>query len=225
LLEGEKITAASPENVRAYRWVASYSKKIGVDAIKRFRSGFGDFGTAENPFLSSRLAMQIQGVWMYNFIKKFADGMPWGAAPFPAPSDRPDLRGTANAEADNLVIPAASKHPEEAWEFIKYVQSQPVMEKLCLGQRKHSPLQQVSDEFWAKHPNPHIRLFAELGSLPHAWAAPKTGVWNEYNRELNAVANRIQSLDVTPEAGLRQVQDTLQRSLDRELAVFARRYE
>ncbi len=225
LVEGDKITAASAENIRAYKWVASYSKKIGVDAIKRFRSGFGNFGTAENPFLSSRLAMQIQGVWMYNFIKKFADGMPWGAAPFPAPSDRPDLRGVANSEADNLVIPAASKHPKEAWEFVKYVQSQPVMEQLCLGQRKHSPLRQVSDQFWAQHPNPYIRLFAELGSLPHAWAAPQTGVWNEYARELNTVANRIQSLDVTPEEGLRQVQDTLQRSLDRELAVYARRYE
>lgn len=225
LLEGNKVTTASPENIRAYRWVASYSRKIGVDAIKRFRSGFGDFGTAENPFLSSRLAMQVQGVWMYNFIKKFADGMPWGAAPFPAPSDRPELRGVANAEADNLVIPAASRHPEEAWEFIKFVQTQPVMEQLCLGQRKHSPLSRVSDEFWAQHPHPHIRLFAELGSLPHAWAAPKTGVWNEFNRELNTVANRIQSLTISPEAGLLQVQTTMQRSLDRELDVYARRQE
>lgn len=220
---GEKITALSPENVRAYRWVASYSQKIGVDAIKRFRSGFGNFGTAENPFLSSRLAMEIQGVWMYNFIKKFADGMPWGAAPFPAPAGRPDLRGAANAEADNLVIPAASKHPEEAWEFIRYVQSQPVMEQLCLGQRKHSPLRQVSDQFWSEHPNPYIRLFAELGSLPSAWAAPQTGVWNEYAREMNSVASKIQSLSVSPEDGLRQVQETMQRSLDRENAVHARR--
>jgi ABC-type glycerol-3-phosphate transport system substrate-binding protein len=225
LIAGDKITAAAPENVRAYRWVASYSQKIGVDAIKRFRSGFGNFGTAENPFLSSRLAMQIQGVWMHNFIKKFADGMPWGAAPFPAPSDRPDLRGAANADADNLVIPAASKHPEEAWEFIRYVESQPVMEQLCLGQRKHSPLRNVSDEFWANHPNPYIRLFAELGSLPSAWAAPQTGVWNEYARELNTVAGKIQSLRVSPEEGLRQVQETMQRSLDRENAVYARRYQ
>jgi multiple sugar transport system substrate-binding protein len=220
---GDEITALSPENVRAYRWVASYSQKIGVDAIKRFRSGFGNFGTAENPFLSSRLAMEIQGVWMYNFIKKFADGMPWGAAPFPAPADRPDLRGAANADADNLVIPAGSKHPQEAWEFIRYVQSQAVMERLCLGQRKHSPLRQVSDEFWAEHPNPYIRLFSELGSLPSAWAAPQTGVWNEYAREMNSVASKIQSLSVTPEDGLRQVQDTMQRSLDRENAVYARR--
>ena len=67
--------------------------------------------------------------------------------------------------------------------------------------------------------------FAELGSLPHAWAAPKTGIWNEYSRELDTMANRIQSLDVTPEQGLRQIQDAMQRSLDRELAVYARRYK
>jgi hypothetical protein len=48
-------------------------------------------------------------------------------------------------------------------------------------------------------------------------------VWNEYARELNSIAGRIQSLNVTPEDGLRQVQDTMQRSLDRENAVHARR--
>ncbi len=223
LLDGDKITALSPENLQAYEWVASYSKKLGVDSVQRFRSGFGSFASAQNPFLSGRLAMEIQGVWMYNFIKKFADGMQWGAAPFPPPAAHPERRGTANAECDALVIPSGSKHPDEAWTFIKYTQRQDVMEELCLGQRKHTPLAKVSEEFYAKSPNPYIRLFRQLGASPNAWSAPKTGVWNEYGREMTAAADKIANLNLTPKEALTQVQNRLQISFDRDQAIFKRR--
>lgn len=223
LLQGDRITTAAPENVRAYEWVASYSKHLGVDAVRRFRSGFGSFASAQNPFLSGQVAMQLQGVWMYNFIKKFADGMQWGAAPFPAPAAHPELRGSASAEADALVIPTGSRHADEAWAFIAYTQRQEVMEQLCLGQRKPSPLKQVSEQFYAEHPHPFIRLFAELGSSPNAWVKPRTGVWNEYDREMKAAMGRIVSLNLTPQRALEQVEERLQLAYDREHAIFLRR--
>jgi multiple sugar transport system substrate-binding protein len=223
LLEGDKITAASPENVRAYEWVASYSKRIGVDAVRRFRSSFGSLSSAQNPFLSSQLAIAAQGVWMYNFIAKYADGLQWGAAPFPAPADHPELSGAASAEADALVIPTGSRHADEAWEFVRYTQRQDAMEQLCLGQRKASPLAEVSEAFYASHPNPYIRLFAELGASPSAWASPQTSVWSEYNRELTAAVNKITNLTLTPSVALGQVQERLQAAYDRERKIFARR--
>lgn len=223
LLDGDKVTALSPQNLEAYEWVASYSKKLGVDSVQRFRSGFGSFASAQNPFLSGQLAMQIQGVWMYNFITKFADGMPWGAAPFPPPAAHPERRGVANAEVDALAIPTGSKHPEEAWEFIKYTQRQDVMEQLCLGHRKHTPLTQVSEQFYAQHPNPYIRLFRELGASPNAWSAAKTGIWNEYAREMSTAADKIANLNLTPKEALTQVQNRIQISHDRDRAIFLRR--
>lgn len=223
LIDGNKVTANSPENVQAYEWVASYTKKLGVDSVQRFRSGFGSFASAQNPFLSGKLAMEIQGVWMYNFIKKFADGMLWGAAPFPAPAAHPERTGAANAEVDALVIPSASKHSAEAWTFIKYTQRQDVMEELCLGHRKHTPLAQVSEEFYAKHPNPYIRLFRELGASPNAWSSPKSGVWNEYGREMTTAADKVSNLTLTPQEALNQVHDRLQISFDRDEAIFRRR--
>jgi ABC-type glycerol-3-phosphate transport system substrate-binding protein len=223
LIEGDRVTAASAENVKAYEWVASYTQKLGVDPVQRFRSGFGSFASAQNPFLSGQLAMEIQGVWMYNFIKKYADGMQWAAAPFPAPAAHPERRGTANAEGDALVIPTGSKHPQEAWAFIKYTQQPEVMEELCLGQRKHSPLARVSDGFYDKHPNPYIRLFRELGASDNAWSAPKTGIWNEYSREMATAADKISNLSLTPREALGQVQERMQISFDRDQRIFQRR--
>lgn len=223
LMDGNQVTVASPENVRAFEWVAGYSRRLGIDAVHRFRSGFGSFSSSQNAFLSGRLAMQLQGVWMHNFIKKFADGMPWGAAPFPAPAARPELRGVGSAEADSLVIPAGSRHPEEAFQFMKYLQTQQAMEQLCLGQRKHSPLKRVSEEFYEQHSNPYIRMFAELGASPNAYAAPKTGVWREFEREMDNEVDRIQSLSVSPLEGLSRVQRNMQRAVDRENALYDRR--
>lgn len=223
LMEGDKVTTASAENVRAYDWVASYSRKVGVESVQRFRSGFGNFSSPQNPFLSGQLAMELQGVWMYNFIRKFADGMPWGAAAFPGPADRPELKGVTNAEADVLVIPRGSKHPQEALEFIKYVSAQEVMEALCLGQRKFSPLKEVSDKFYADHPHPYIRLFAALAAGPNAYAVPKTSVWNEYARELGSAVDGIQNLRNSPKEALARVEKRVQASSDRERAIAARR--
>ena len=89
-----QVTADSPENVRAYEWVAvvlagsSASTPCSASAPASATSR-----SPQNPFLSGKVAMELQGVWMFNFIEKYAPGMQWGAAPFPHPADRPDLRG------------------------------------------------------------------------------------------------------------------------------------
>ena len=219
----EKVSAADPANIRAFEWMASYSKNLGVGVTKRFRSGFGNFSSPQNAFLSGKVAMVLQGVWMHNFIEKYAPGMQWAAAPFPYPKDHPELAFTTNADGDVLVIPKDSPHPDEAFEFIKYVTTQPVLEKLCLGQQKFTPLKNVSEEFWRVHPNPYIRLFRELGMSKNAFSIPQTGIWNEYNREMGNAVDLIQNLTQTPTVALSEVQTKMQAALDRNRAILARR--
>ncbi|MEI9949439.1 MAG: extracellular solute-binding protein [Pseudomonadota bacterium] len=94
LIDGpEKVRAADPANVRAFDWVASYSRKLGVGVIKRFRSGFGNASSPQSAFLSGKVAMVLQGVWIHNYIEKYAPGLQWAAAPFPYPTGHPRARG------------------------------------------------------------------------------------------------------------------------------------
>jgi multiple sugar transport system substrate-binding protein len=223
LLDGTRISAADGANQRAYDWVASYSRKIGVAAAQRFRSGFGNFSSPQNPFLSGRVAMQLQGVWMYNFINKFSPGMQWSAAPFPYPADRPELANTTQAEADILVIPKGSRRAAEAFEFMRYVNSQEGMELLCMGQRKFSPLRQVSERFWNEHPHPLIHMFRELALSENAFSTPQVSVWNEYQREMVAAYDSIQHLSLSPALALESAEARIQASLNRELRILERR--
>jgi multiple sugar transport system substrate-binding protein len=223
--DGTKQLINSPENIRAYEWVASYTQNLGIDAMQRFRSGFGNFSSPQNPFLSGKVGMVLQGVWMRNFINQYSPGMQWGAAPFPVPADHQELYGISMAEADALVIPKDSKNAEEAFEFIQFVQSQEGMEIICMQQQKHSSLAKASDGFWKNHPNPYIKMFASLADTPHVFATPKLGVWNEYGREVNFAVDKIQNLSSTPKAALDEAAASAQIALDRGRAIEARRSE
>jgi len=224
LLEGsEKISSAAPGNIRGFEWVASYSEKLGVGVIKRFRSGFGNSSSPQSAFLSGKVAMVMHAVWIHNFVDKYAPGLQWAAAPFPYPADHPELARTTRADADVLMIPKGSPHPQEALAFMEYLSRQAVLEKLCLGQQKFTPLKSVSEDFWRVHPNPYIRLFRDLSLSENAVAIPQIGIWNEYNRELGNAADLIQNLKQPPALALADVQEKMQAALDRERKIFARR--
>ncbi|HZT42278.1 MAG TPA: ABC transporter substrate-binding protein [Chthonomonadaceae bacterium] len=210
----DKITANDPNNVRAFNWIQSYAKKYGVTELQTFHSGFGNFSSPQNAFLSGKVAMELQGVWMSNFIQKFAPTLKWGAVPFPYPTDRPDLANSTFVDEDILVIPKGAKHPNEAFNFIAFVESQKGMEMLCLGQRKHTPLRKVSPEFWAHHPNPYIKLFASLPYSKNAISPPKIGIWPEYGSELNNVFDEISLMQKTPQQALDDVQARMQAKWD-----------
>ena len=221
----DKITANSPENVRAYRWVQWWSKTFGATELQTFKSGFGNFSSPQNAFLSSEVAMEMQGVWMYNFIDKYSPKLQWAVAPFPHPADRPDLANTTLLDEDVLTIPQGATHPDEAFDFVKFVQSQKGMELLCLGQRKASPLIETSPEFYRKHPNPFIKMFADLAKGKNTVFPPKTGIWSEYSQEMKTAFEDIVVNGKDPQAALDYVQARMQPVLDDYLAQKRRREE
>lgn len=211
-----KITANSPEGVEALTWFASYPKKYGLRNMQTFGATFGNFSSPQNPFLSGQIAMVIQGVWMYNFISKYSPGMEWAAAPFP-PKDPVATPNVTIAECDVLVIPKGAKHVNEAFEFIRYVNTQKPMEKLCVAQRKFSALAETSEEFFEKHPNPYIGVFIDLAWSTNALYVPRITMWNEYVEEINVAFDRANTQKAEPKDALDVVQNRVQWKFDRIL--------
>jgi len=209
------ITINSPENVKAYEWVQHFSKDYGGTALQTFKGGLGGFSSPQNAFMSNQCGMEIQGVWMYNFINMFKPTMKWAAAPFP--SAGPGLENPTVVDMDVLCIPTGAKHPKEAFEFVKYVESQKGMELLCMGQKKITPLKNVSAGFIENHPNPFIKLFIKLAYSKNAVSTPKIGCWSQYNDEINNAFNAITLMQKTPQQALDEVKDRMQPIVDRYL--------
>jgi len=214
----QAITADSPANLEAFRWVESYTKRFGAQKLITFRAGFGNIASSQNPFFTGRVAIELEGVWMYNFIKNYAPpDFEWGAAPFPT-SDPSKYHDTTIAECDALVIPSGARHPKEAFEFIAFVNSQKEMEKLCFAQRKFSPLAQCSPDFLANHPNPYIRVFLDLAKSPNATLGPPRLIsWSQYKNNFDNALSRIQAGDTTAAEALHEVQVRQQKIQDQDL--------
>lgn len=210
LWDGDKLTANDPHNIKAFEWIQSFSKKYGPQQLHAFRTGFGNFSSPQNPFIDNKVAMEIQGVWMANYISQYNPKLRWKAAPFPYPKDHPEMANSTMVGLDVLVIPAGAKHPREAMEFIRYTQTQPAMEKLCLLQKKHSPLAKVSEKFFSEHPNPYIKMFTDLPWGKNSFCMPKIGIWFEYSNELNAAFEAVYLMHKTPKEALDYVQARMQ---------------
>jgi ABC-type sugar transport system permease subunit/ABC-type glycerol-3-phosphate transport system substrate-binding protein len=211
---GHDLTLDSPENVHAYEWVQGYAKEYGPQALLTFRSSFGRWGSAQNAFISGKVAMVLEGVWLANFIDIYNPSMRWGAAPFPSvsPVDEP----VSIANSDMIVIPRGAKHPKEAFEFIRYLAEQGPIEKLSLLHGKTSPLLDVSDSFFARHKNPYIRMFQTLSQSRNTIRFPYTGVWNQLTSEFATAFDRVWLLEATPREALAQVQERVGGAWSRE---------
>src|SRR6185503_10834009 len=211
---GDRLTFDSPPNIRAYQWVQSYAKEYGPAELQTLRSSFGSVSSAQNAFLSGKVAMALQGIWMANYIATYNPKMQWGAAPFPSADEGSEPIALANA--DVLVIPRGARHPREAFAFIAYMAEQKPLEKLCLGQGKNTPLVDVSPDFYARHTNPYIRMFQELAHSPRTVHFPNLSVWQQYRFEAFNAFERIWLMQATPAEALHDATARAQRAWDRE---------
>lgn len=210
LVDGDKITVNSKENLRGFTWMSQYAKKFGVKQVQTFQGGFGAFSTPQDPFMSGKVATEMNGTWKALYIHDYKSNIPWFAVPFPYPKDRPDLAGHTDLPMDILTIPTGAKHPKEAFEFIRYVQRQDVMEGLCIAHGKNSPLAKVSESFFQRHPNPYIRLFDQLARSPKAFSPPMIGIWPQISKELQVAFEEVNGGTKSPEQALNDAQARLE---------------
>lgn len=209
--------------VRAtFDWLQSYPKRFGGQALQALRNGFGNFASPQNSFFTGRVAMTLQGPWLFNFIAQYAPkDFEWGVAPFPS-VDPEKFPNVTIAECDVLVIPKGSKHVKEAFRFLQYVSSQAVLEKLCLGQRKFSPLREVSPDFYKRHPNPRIKVFVDLAWSPNALLAPRQILWPQIKSALSVAIDQELLKGEDPALLLEPIEQRLDRIRQRQEARWKR---
>lgn len=120
--KANKVTANDPHIVKALEWMISYAKKYDIKTVNAFSSGFGS--KEQDPFLSGQLAMT--GIYMgaVEDIKRYAPDLDYGISYMPFPKG--GERHCSWVGGWCLGIPKGAKHPNEAWEFIKWCCHDPV---------------------------------------------------------------------------------------------------
>lgn len=178
----DACTIGGETAVLAYEWVQATARRFGPEASKSFMASFlRSNHSAQDPFISGRVSMIMQGPWMANFINAFRPGLDYGAVPFPV-ADALAGAGVLPGllEADVLAIPRGCPHPEEAWTFFKFMQSVGTQETLARAHCKPSPMRTTSPGFAAGHGNPFVGAFDAIAKSPDVKVLPQTRVWKQF---------------------------------------------
>jgi len=113
-----ECTLDSPEAIEAIQWIAD---TINVEGITPTPA---EGANLEQLFLSNKVAMFISGRWSTQQLWNAEDAPRWDIAHIPyGPAGR-FTRSSAGSHA----IAAATQHPDEAWELVKYLSSADLMD-------------------------------------------------------------------------------------------------
>lgn len=119
--ETGQVTADNPECVKALEWICSYAKKYDVNRVASLQQGFG---TAEqNPLYIGKMAMSCLHIGGIEDIKRYAPNLDYGVSYIPAPKDGEQHSSWVGGWC--ISIPTGSRHPEEAWKFIRWMCADP----------------------------------------------------------------------------------------------------
>jgi len=129
--DGRTCTLNTPESQEALQFMLDgYEVLGGYENAQSFQSGF--LGQENDPFITGKVAMKIDGDWILNGLARYGPTMDLGASPPPVPDDRFFKRGRFANEPDTFItwfggfsfaIPKGARNVEDAWKFIKFATS------------------------------------------------------------------------------------------------------
>ncbi|WP_460196983.1 extracellular solute-binding protein [Klebsiella variicola] len=159
-------------------------------------------------FSNGDAAFALNWTYMYNMANDPKQSKVAGDVGIvPAPGDTPDKPGAVNGSM-GLGIAKASQHPEEAWQYIHYLTSQPVQDKYA---KLSLPVWKASYQDPAVAKGQESLISAADKSLNVMLSRPETA---DYSRLSNTLQQQLQSVlqgKATPDVALKAVDTSAAR--------------
>ncbi|QRZ78767.1 extracellular solute-binding protein [Klebsiella quasipneumoniae] len=159
-------------------------------------------------FSNGDAAFALNWTYMYNMANDPKQSKVAGDVDIvPAPGDTPDKPGAVNGSM-GLGIAKASQHPEEAWQYIHYLTSQPVQDKYA---KLSLPVWKASYQDPAVAKGQESLIAAADKSLNVMLSRPETA---DYSRLSNTLQQQLQSVlqgKATPDVALKAVDTSAAR--------------
>lgn len=180
-----KVTPTDPANVAALTWETSFVKQYGAQNVANFIGSSGTYLTATDPFESGKLAMVYDGPWSIAFIEANVPHLASsiGVAPFPAPSSVPQNTGTSFIDTNPQIIPRGAAHPQQAFDFIKWLSTNPQLASSFANLVANLPQLKNVPSFPLEK-NAGFDFFIRNGASSHVHVWPQLPISSEYATKL-----------------------------------------
>lgn len=213
--KNRRITADDPKLVKALQWMCEYAKKYDVDRIGILQSGFT--AQEQNPFYIGKLSMQCLHISSIKDIEMYAPkSFDYGITFIPGPAGGETHSSWVGGWC--MAIPKGCAHPEEAWQYIRWVcasadGSDKVAREASLFPGYRKSLYYTSPHSSAKHYQSFLSILQETRHQ-----RPVMPVQAFYMNALGRAVDMAIHGRMTPAEALREARVDTQRELDRVLA-------
>lgn len=205
----KEVTPEDPGFKQAVQLSKELWDKFGSENLDRFSASLGKYQSAQNPLFAGKYAMAIDGEWLPTFIKQFAPNLNYGIAPIPYDESKPERKNAGNINTSVFYIPKGAKHPEESWQFLKWLTEKEQMVKFtaAIG---NLPTRVSALDDPAYNDVPGFKEFTEYAKSPNMGSFPSLPFMNEYMDEISKRFNDILRGKVELDEGLKQIKEKIQ---------------
>ncbi|NEW06450.1 sugar ABC transporter substrate-binding protein [Paenibacillus sp. SYP-B3998] len=181
----------SPEAVKANQRLQDMVFKDKVMPSKEFRKAVA--GQGGEPFATGKIGMSVAGAWILTSVKDYSFKVGVAAVPAGANDKARDV-----LYIDPLLILKDSKHPKEAYEWIKYQLKKDVQEKAIeLSGGTPPSNEQAAEKYYNMYApaiDPKDLKTVVEGGLKHGTESYNHLI-SDYSHILNLVTNEMDPLD------------------------------
>jgi len=204
--DGKTALLNSEGWVQTMSWVKDTVWTWHIRASSEQAGAFYD--AAGDPMGSGMVAMWECHSWMSYAWPSWTESFNWDVAAVPAAgSNKPQ----APVDADTFVMPKSGKHPDEAWEVVKWFFQPENMERLvknygCMPARGSSIEKWFADR-QAEYPNVDFQVFAD--SLNYVDIPNHESYTPEYTKKEDAIQTALDLVLTGENLDVQAVMDTL----------------
>ncbi len=206
-----KVNVSNSGTLKALQWESGYVKKYGAANLTRFISSIGSTtgSSASDPFLLGKVAMEVNGQWHGNYLKRYKPNLDYGVVPIPYP-----VGGAPNAtwiNSNAWLVPKGSKNALAAMKFIAFTSQAAVSAKHADAVYNISPVIGAS-KFQKTLTQPAVKLANQLFGGKSVFTSPVTPQILNLQNELLTAFESVQQGSAAPEAALAAAQKNLDQA-------------
>ncbi|MEU9300240.1 ABC transporter substrate-binding protein [Streptomyces sp. NPDC048269] len=187
----------------------------GYEKLERFRNTFGDEWSAEHPFHTGQVAMQIDGEWRASMAKEAGVPFEIGTAPLPVPDDQAADYGKGYLSGTIMGIASGSKKQNAAWELVKYMTTDTEAVVAFANAIHNVPSTLAALESPDLQVSPEFKTFLDIARHPKSSTTPARADGGTYQLTFQDFAYGVEKGEVTDiPAGLARTD----RQIDTDIA-------
>ncbi|MFG2979903.1 ABC transporter substrate-binding protein [Streptomyces sp. NPDC048258] len=169
----------------------------GYEKLERFRNTFGDEWSAEHPFHTGQVAMQIDGEWRASMAKEAGVPFEIGTAPLPVPDDQAADYGKGYLSGTIMGIASGSKKQNAAWELVKYMTTDTEAVVAFANAIHNVPSTLAALESPSLQVSPEFMTFLDIARHPKSSTTPARADGGTYQLTFEDFAYGVEKGDVT----------------------------